>query len=190
AGAFHDSPAGPRALPGDVLPPFGMVDAAGTLPPPPPLPPGVHLPGPGDPPESTAPGLPLAAATRAAAAAVAACERGGSRVGATVIDSAGEARAMLSADGSNGSHVFVAMRKAEVALAFARPSSQVAAAAARDPGVAARVGPAMFVEGGAVPIFRRGKVIGALGVSGAGGAVIGRADELCALAGLKALGRR
>ena len=48
----------------------------------------------------------------------------------------------------------------------------------------ARVTPNMFVEGGALPIRIGDQVIGAIGVSGAGGTVIGRQDELCAAAGL------
>ena len=51
----------------------------------------------------------------------------------------------------------------------------------------AKVTPAMFVEGGALPIRRGGKVIGAIGVSGAAGKIIGRQDEICAAAGLRAL---
>jgi uncharacterized protein GlcG (DUF336 family) len=183
-GPFHDVPAGPRALPGDRLPPFGMKDAQGRLPPPPPLPSGTTLPGPGGPPESSAPGPSLAQASAMAARAVAACRAGGFRVGVAVIDSAGEARAMLTADGSDGSHVFVAMRKAEAALTFARPSSQVAALVGHDKAQMARVSPAMFIEGGAVPIRRAGAIIGAIGVSGAGGAPIGQRDETCAQAAL------
>ena len=79
--------------------------------------------GPGGPPESTAPGPSLALAIDMARATVQACERQGYRIGAAVIDSIGEARAMLTADGSDGSHVFVAQRKALSALAFGVPSS-------------------------------------------------------------------
>lgn len=189
-GPFHDEPSGPRALPGDNLPPFGMIDDNGHVPGPPPLPPGVSLPGPNGPPESTAPGPNLAEATRMARAAVLACKAHGFRVGATVVDSAGEARAMLTADGSDGSHVFVAMRKAEVALTFAVPSSSVLEMARRDPGAKAKITRAMFVEGGAVPLRRGGKVIGAIGVSGAAGVPIGHLDEVCAEAGARALEAR
>lgn len=181
-GPFHDEPAGPRSLPGDLLPPFGMKDADGHLPPPPPLPPGTAMARPFGPPESRATGPALAQATAMAARAVAVCMRQGYRVGVAVIDSRGEARAMLTADGSDGSHVFVAMRKAEGALAFARPSSQIAALVSGDGAAMARVTPAMFIEGGAVPIRRAGRVIGAIGVSGAEGWPIGHRDELCALA--------
>ncbi|MEY2926251.1 MAG: hypothetical protein RL367_728 [Pseudomonadota bacterium] len=179
-GPFNDQPASLQSLPGDRLPPFGMLGPDGELKPLPPLPPGGIHRGPGSPPESTAAGPSLVQATRAAQAAVAACAKQGYRVGVAVIDSGGDARAMLTADGSDGSHVFVAMRKAEAALAFAMPSSAARDRIARDPAQIRRVTPAMFVEGGAVPIRRGNKIIGALGVSGAGGAVIGRQDELCA----------
>ena len=97
---------------------------------------------------------------------------------------------MLTADGSDGSHVFVAMRKALTALAFRMPSSQVAPLVAHDKSLLARVTPAMFVEGGALPIIDRGQLIGAIGASGAGGTVIGQQDEACARAGLDKLSGR
>jgi uncharacterized protein GlcG (DUF336 family) len=184
-GPFHDAPAGPRALPGDRLPPFGMKDNAGRVPPPPALPPGTWMPGPFAAPESRAVGPLLTQATAIAAQAVAACRAQGYRVGAAVIDSAGEARAMLTADGSDGSHVFVAMRKAEAALAFARPSSDIPALLERDKAQLGKVTPAMFIEGGAIPIRRAGRIIGAVGVSGAGGLPIGHRDEICAKAALE-----
>ena len=178
-GPFHDTPAGPRALPGDVLPPFGMLDDGGHLPPPPPLPPGMTMPGTS---AARTPGPTLIAAARMAGAAVRVCARGGFHVGAAVVDSNGRMRAMLEGDGADGSHGFVAMRKAEVALAFGEASSAAQAAVLKDPSLASKVTPAMFVEGGAVPLRRGGRVIGAIGVSGAMGAPIGHADEVCAAA--------
>jgi len=189
ASPFNDQPAGPQSLPGDLLPPFAMLTAEGELPLDlPPLPVGALPPQPGGSPESTAPGPSLADAQMIALAAVLACQRQGYRVGVAVVDSAGEARAMLTADGSDGSHVFVAMRKAEVALAFGMTSSAVPDLLRREPARIARVTRAMFVEGGAVPIIRGGIVIGALGVSGAAGMPIGERDETCAAAGLSAIG--
>jgi uncharacterized protein GlcG (DUF336 family) len=185
---FHDKPASPQSLPGDNLPPFAMLDAHGKLIPTPPIPAGALHRGPGTPPESTARGPSLAQAVAVAHAAVDACAAAGYRVGVTVIDSAGEARAMLTADGSDGSHVFVAMRKALAALAFQAPSSQAQKMLQADAALLARVTPAMFVEGGAIPLRVGSEVVGAVGVSGAGGSVIGQQDELCALAGVRAIG--
>jgi uncharacterized protein GlcG (DUF336 family) len=184
---FHDKPASPRSLPGDNLPPFGMLDAAGRLVPQPDIPASALHRGPGAPPESTAKGPGMTLAMEAARATVAACSAAGYRIGAAVVDSVGEARAMLTADGSDGSHVFVAMRKAITALAFRLPSSEAQRAVSRDRNLLARVTPAMFVEGGAVPILVNGEVIGAIGASGAAGTPIGHQDELCARAGLKAI---
>jgi uncharacterized protein GlcG (DUF336 family) len=187
---FHDRPASPRSLPADNLPPFGMLDEKGQLVPTPPPPPEALRRGPGAPPESTARGPNLSLAVEAARAAVDACTAAGYRTGAAVIDAAGEARALLSADGADGSHVFVAMRKALVALTFGMPSSQAHAQVPKDPALLARVTPNMFVEGGAVPILIAGTVIGAIGVSGAGGAVIGQQDERCAAAALARISPR
>ncbi len=187
---FHDKPVSPQSLPGDNLPPFGMLDANGRLVPVPPLPKGGLHRGPGSPPESTAPGPSLDLATEAARAAIDACSSAGYRVAATVIDSAGEARAMLTADGSDGSHVFVAMRKALAALAFKTSSSGARERVTKDPALLTKVTPAMFVEGGALPILAGDRVVGAIGVSGAAGEVIGRQDELCAAAGLAKINGR
>ncbi|MBS0482096.1 MAG: heme-binding protein [Proteobacteria bacterium] len=185
---FHAISPGPRALPGDRLPPFAVLDDQGQLQlSPPPLPPGVHLPQPGGPPESTAPGPSLAEATRMAQAAVRACSALGYRTGAAVVDSKGELRAGLTADGADGSHIFVAMRKTEVTRVFAMPSSAANALLQKDKNQLGKVTPAMFVEGGAVPIERNGKIIGAIGVSGAAGMPIGHNDEVCAQAGIKAM---
>jgi uncharacterized protein GlcG (DUF336 family) len=187
---FHDKPDSPRSLPADNLPPFDMLDANGRLPPPPPLPPAALQRGPGSAPETTARGPTLKLAIEAAQAAVSSCAAAGFRVGAAVVDAAGEARALLSADGADGSHVFVAVRKALVAIEFRMPSSQAKAAVARDHALLARVKPNMFVEGGAVPLMAGGNLIGAIAVSGAGGAVIGRQDEACASAGLARISAR
>jgi uncharacterized protein GlcG (DUF336 family) len=180
---FHDKPDSPRSLPADNLPPFGMLDAKGQLVPTPPLPPGGLHRGPGSAPESTARGPSLDLAVEAARAAVDSCAAAGYRIGATVIDSVGEARAMLTADGSDGSHVFVAMRKALTALKFKMTSAEANRLVSKDKTLLAKVTPNMFVEAGAVPLMVGTEVIGAIGVSGAGGTKIGQQDEACAAAG-------
>jgi len=182
---FHDQPDSPRSLPGDRLPPFGMLDAGGRLVPTPPIPAGGLHRGPGSPPESTARGPGLDLSMEAALAALQSCGKAGYRVGVTVVDSVGEARAMLTADGSDGSHVFVAMRKALTAVTFEMPSSRANELVPKDKTLLARVTPAMFVEGGALPIVVGGTTIGAIGVSGAAGTPIGHQDEVCAAAGIE-----
>ena len=98
-GPFHDKPESPRSLPADNLPPFRMLDDRGNLIPIPPLPPGGLHRGPESPPESTARGPSLELAIEAARTAIESCGAAGFHVGVTVVDSAGEARAMLTADG-------------------------------------------------------------------------------------------
>jgi uncharacterized protein GlcG (DUF336 family) len=187
---FHDQPASARSVPADNLPPFGMLDEHGSLVPTPPMPAGALNRGPGSAPETSARGPTLAMAVTAARAAVERCAAAGYRVGVAVVDSAGEARALLTADGADGSHVFVAVRKALVALTFGMPSSAARQLVLKDKASLARVTPNMFVEGGAVPIRAGDQIVGAIGVSGAGGAVIGRQDEQCAVAGLDKIGQR
>ncbi len=183
-GPFGDKPESPRSLPADNLPPFRMLDAQGNLPPIPPPPPGGLHHGPGSGPESTAAGPTLKQALAAAQAAIETCQAAGYRVGVAVIDSVGEARAMLTSDGADGSHVFVGARKALTALGFKVSSAQAADLIGNDKTLLARVQPNMFVMGGALPIVREGQTIGAIGVSGAGGTPFGHQDELCAAAGL------
>lgn len=86
---------------------------------------------------------------------------------------------------SDGSHVFVAMRKALTALQFQMPSSKANELVPKDPSLLTRVTPNMFVEGGALPIAMGKETVGAIGVSGAGGSPIGHLDEVCAAAGLR-----
>jgi uncharacterized protein GlcG (DUF336 family) len=183
-GPFGDKPDSPRSLPADNLPPFRMLNAQGHLVPLPPLPPGGLHHEPGGAPESTARGPSLTLALEAAQTAIETCHTSGYRIGVSVIDSVGEARAMATADGADGSHVFVAMRKALTALATEMPSAKAADLVAGDKTLLSRIKPNMFVMGGALPIIVNRETIGAIGVSGAAGMPFGHQDELCAAAGL------
>ncbi|HYM34815.1 MAG TPA: heme-binding protein [Steroidobacteraceae bacterium] len=169
-----------RSLPGDNLPPFGMLDDKGKLVPMPAPPPGGWHRGPSAEKESKVPSPTLAIAILGARAAVEDCMARGYLGAATVVDSSGEARAMLSADGADGSHVFVAQRKAVTAVTFKMSSSKALELVAKDKAMAARVTPNMFVMFGAFPIISKGEMIGAIGYSGGD-------DEACAMAGLKAI---
>lgn len=191
SGPFIDKPAGPQSLPGDRLPPFDMLDDKGQLKPMPKIEGPLRGASVAEP-ESTAPGPNLKEATAMAAAAVAACRAKGFVVGAAVIDSVGDARALLTGDGSDGSHVFVAMRKALTALAFGVTSGEAGQQVEAGKAPLSKVTPAMFVAGGGVPIFANGKLVGALGVSGAAGSgpYVGFEDEQCAKAGLASVAAR
>jgi uncharacterized protein GlcG (DUF336 family) len=124
----------------------------------------------------------MALAMEAARAAVENCEAGGYYIGASVIDTSGQPRAMVESDGSDGGHVYVAVRKALVALALKIPSSQASEAVQKSPALLSRITPQMFVMEGAVPIMAGSEMIGAIGASGAAG---GDQDEVCAIAGLQ-----
>jgi uncharacterized protein GlcG (DUF336 family) len=176
-----DKPASPASLPGDTLPPFGMLDSGGRLTPPPQRAAGGDARPARRPPVSIR-GPSLDLAIQAARAAVDTCAAGGFYIGASVIDTSGQPRAMIEAEGSDGGHVYVAVRKALVALTFKMPSSQGAAAVQADQALLARVTPNMFVMEGAVPLMVGSEVIGAIGASGAAG---GDQDEVCAIAGYK-----
>jgi uncharacterized protein GlcG (DUF336 family) len=170
-----DQPASPQSLPGDALPPFNMLGPDGKLVPMPKDFGAIHAPA-GAGPESTAIGPNLDLSLRLVKAAVDACTRRGFAVGAAVIDTAGEARAMATADTSDGSHVFVAHRKALAALAFRMPTTEALKRVQAGEGLD-KVTPAMFVNVGGVPIMRHGVLIGAIGVSGGRGVTT---DEDCA----------
>lgn len=75
-------------------------------------------------------------------------------------------------------NVYVAVRKALVALSFKMPSSEAAQAVRSDKSLIARVTLDMFVMEGAVPLMVGKVIIGAIGASG------GNQDEVCALTGL------
>ena len=183
-----DKPASPRSLPTDELPPFGMLDDAGKLIPlptlpPPPAPTGAAA----ESPTPTQAGISMDVAIAGARAALNACTAQNVRIAVAVVDARGKPRALLMQEGSEGS-VFVAMRKAQAALAFGSPSSQVGAKLKQDPALLSKITPAMFVAGGALPIFNNNVLLGAIASSGAhGGGPVGSQDENCAQAGLRSI---
>jgi uncharacterized protein GlcG (DUF336 family) len=184
-----DKPASPASLPGDTLPPFGMLDSSGELVTQPQRPPAATK-GSGVAPRRgpvSTRGPEMSLAIEAARTAVEVCAAGGFYIGASVIDTSGQPRAMVESDGSDGGHVYVAVRKALVALMFKMPSSRANDAVRTDPALLPRVTPNMFVMEGAVPITVGNEIIGAIGASGAAG---GDQDEVCAIAGLNKIKSR
>jgi uncharacterized protein GlcG (DUF336 family) len=125
----------------------------------------------------------LASANEAAAAAVAACQAKGFAATATVVDRAGQVKAIQRADGAGPHTLGSAERKAFTAASMRANTSAVMEASQKNPG-AANLGqiPGLILLAGGVPIRAGNEVIGAIGV---GGAPAGSIDEECATAGVK-----
>lgn len=126
----------------------------------------------------------MAAAQKIAHAAITACH--GHHIGVTVLDAAGYPKLIYIPDGSHGFHAYMSFRKANTAVKLKMPSGKVAAAMKTDPQLAAKyqAGAADFITfAGGLPIWSGKKLLGAVGVSGAGPSNI---DEGCAAAAIEA----
>lgn len=136
------------------------------------------------PPPPPARGVPVELALEAAKIALDTCKSQDQKVGVSVLDSSGEVRLVLAADGAPYRGVQNSALKAKAALAFDLPSGQVAERAKTDPAVATRLAsnPTWLARAGAVPVSVGGTLIGAIGVGGARGS---DKDEACAVAGLE-----
>ncbi len=128
-------------------------------------------------------GVPLELALEAAKVAVDTCKGLDQKVGVSVLDSSGEVRLVLAADGAAYRGVQNSALKAKAALAFEIPSGQVAERARTDAAVASRLAanPTWLARAGAIPVRAGDTLIGAIGVGGARGS---DKDEACAVAGL------
>ena len=135
------------------------------------------------PPAPPARGVPIDLAIEAAKVALDTCKGLDQKVGVSVLDSSGEVRLVLAADGAANRGVQNSALKAKAALAFEIPSGQVADRAKTDAAIAARLAanPTWLARAGAVPVTVGGTLIGAIGVGGARGS---EKDEACAIAGL------
>lgn len=126
------------------------------------------------------------AANAAVSAAVAKARELGVRINAAVVDGGGTLAAFLRIPGAFLHSVGIAIDKAYTAASFGFPTSQWGAVLAGDDRV--RQGlmevPRLMMIGGGLPIIADGRVIGAIGVSGASE----EQDEICARAALAALG--
>ena len=126
------------------------------------------------------------AAATAVRAAVAEAEAQGIRINAAVTDASGVLAAFLRMPGAFLHSVDIAVDKAYTAASFGMPTSQWKAILARDEPL--RTGmphrPRLVVFGGGLPIKEDNVLIGGIGVSGGSA----EQDELCARAGLSAIG--
>lgn len=133
----------------------------------------------------TTPTLTPAAAYKAASAALVFCQQKGYLAGVTVADRSGIPLVFLR-DQLAGVHtIAVSKGKARTAASFRTATSELAAATqAGQPESGIRNIPGVVMIGGGLPIEAGGKLVGAIGVSGAPG---GAADDECAKAGIAAI---
>jgi len=135
-----------------------------------------------DPPTSPVATLTLAAAQAAATAANGVCARQNIATTTTVVDASGVVIAQLRNDGATAATVDVSKGKAYAAAGFKTPTDQLREAAKTNPGFANI--PNFVILAGGIPVVAGGRVIGAIGVSGAPSDDI---DKTCAQAGLDAI---
>lgn len=143
--------------------------------------------------------LPLAVAIEWAQAALDACESLGYPVTATYMNSRGEIKVVLRADGARGSTAETGRRKAYTVIATGMSSEAYGRSVGYPPGKPTPRLPGkpiglppgvsddnlIVVEGGLPVRDAAGRIIGAVSVSGS----LGRKDHVCAQAGLDKIGR-
>jgi uncharacterized protein GlcG (DUF336 family) len=132
------------------------------------------------------PTLTTHAALKAAQAALARCDKEGYTAAVAVVDRGGHVLALLR-NGLAGAHtVQTAINKATTALSFRTDTTELARdSQAGRPASGVRGLPNVVAIGGGMTIRAKGSLVGAIGVSGAPG---GDADDVCAKAGIAAIG--
>jgi uncharacterized protein GlcG (DUF336 family) len=127
--------------------------------------------------------IPLAIANEIAAAAVAECQAKGYAVTATVVDRAGQIKAVQRADNAGPHTIDASSRKAYTSASARGNTTAMMEASQKNPG-AQNLGqiPGFLLLGGGMPIRAGNDVIGAVGVGGAPG---GHLDDQCALAAIE-----
>lgn len=121
-------------------------------------------------------------AKRAAAAAIAEGKRNGWTVAAAVVDPGGTLVYFERIDGTQNASSDIAIGKARTAATFKRPTQLLEQAVASGRQGFLSLPSAITLEGG-LPLIIDGKIVGALGVSGA----TSQQDGVCAQAGAQAV---
>lgn len=131
--------------------------------------------------------LPLALASKAAAAAVEKCGKDGYKVSAAVVDKAGVIRALLRGDGAGPHTADSSRKKAYTAASLGRTTSELGELLVKMPHLQAlrEMNENVLILGGGLPIQFGNEVVGGIGVGGAPGTQL---DDACAQAGLDAIG--
>ena len=163
--------AGAMALAGTVAMAQPAAPAAGAAPAGPPRTP--------PPPPARGPAMDLA--LEAAQTAVSTCAGNGYKVSAVVVNSAGEPRLVLMADGAPDMTSTIGTRKAYTAVMLKGRTMPLGERIKTDTALDARIkgDPKMITWGGGQPLMAGGEVVGAIGVSGAPG---GDKDDACTMA--------
>jgi uncharacterized protein GlcG (DUF336 family) len=126
--------------------------------------------------------LTLAAARKAADAAMANCASRGFPVSVTILDRDGIVIDQERADTATGATVNVSEEKAYAAVGFQTPTAQLQTAATTQPGFVAI--PGFSILPGGLPISVNGAVVAGIGVSGS---PTGEIDAACATVGIQAI---
>jgi uncharacterized protein GlcG (DUF336 family) len=131
--------------------------------------------------------LPLALASKAAAAAEEKCRQDGYRVSVAVVDRAGVLRVLMRGDGAGPHTTDSSTKKAYTAASLRRPTSELVEMVTKNPAAQGLrdMSDKVVILGGGLPIEMGGEVVGGIGVGGAPG---GHLDEACARAGLTSIG--
>ena len=131
--------------------------------------------------------LPLALASKAAAAAQEKCKQDGYRVTVAVVDRAGVLKVLLRGDGAGPHTTDSSFKKAYTAASLRRPTSEFAEMVAKAPLLQGLrdINDKILILGGGLPIEIGGEMVGGIGVGGAPG---GHLDDACAQAGLDSIG--
>lgn len=130
--------------------------------------------------------LPVEQARKAAAAAVAQCQKDGYRVSAAVVDTSGVLSVLIRADGAGPHTVESSRRKAYTAASLRRPTQALSDVIAQTPSAQGLrdMDDSILILGGGFPVRIGGDIVGGIGVGGSPGSQL---DEACARAGLKAI---
>ena len=131
--------------------------------------------------------LPLALASKAAAAAQEKCKQDGYRVSVAVVDRAGVLKVLVRGDGAGPHSTDSSTKKAYTASTLRKPTSELAETVAKNPAAQGLrdISDKILLLGGGLPIEMEGEVVGGIGVGGAPG---GHLDAACAQAGLDSIG--
>jgi len=126
----------------------------------------------------------LEVARKVADAAIAEGRKNGWNVAAAVVDTAGDLVFFERMDNTQSASMVIAQEKARTAARFKRPTKALEEALATRPAILGLPG-ATPVEGG-IPLVIDGKIVGAVGVSGAKSSE----DAQCSQAGVDSLGKQ